>query len=456
MDLYLPLLSFVKFVSFRYQLLLRSGLFVVIIFSPIHLAAVASIDITFKQDGYSEELRLESEVVFSGLEFPTAMAFLGSDDILVLEQGKGTVQRILHGEIMDEPVLDVNVVNERDKYGWNEERGLLGIAVADDAGDSNTSRYVFLYYTEAEGEDRGDPIGNRLYRYELIDNKLVNPRLLLDLPVDNNNPAHNGGAVAIGPDENIYVIIGNLVGPGLSDDVEESLDQNIQDGKDPDGRGGILRVTQDGEVVDNEGILGDNHPLDKYYAYGIRNSFGIAFDPITGNLWDTENGGLFDEINLVSAGFNSGWNKITGKTEFKEGFEAENDLIDFDGKGKYSDPEFSWQGGTVPTAIMFFHSNRLGTEFENDLFVGTATGNLYHFDLTKDRTQFDLKGDLDDEVADIFEESESALVASNLGIITDLELGPDGYLYGTTYRENGSIFRINSDHVLPLGSHNAK
>ena len=456
MDLYLPLLSFVKFVSFRYQLLLQFGLFVVIIFSPIHLAALASNDIIFKQDGYSEELRLESEVVFSGLEFPTAMAFLGSDDILVLEQGKGTVQRILHGEIIDEPVLDVNVVNERDKYGWNEERGLLGIAVTDYAGDGSTSRYVFLYYTEAEGEDGGDPIGNRLYRYELIDNKLVNPRLLLDLPVDKNNPAHNGGAVAIGPDENIYIIIGNLVGPGLSDDVEESLDQNIQDGKDPDGRGGILRVTQDGEAVDNEGVLGDNHPLDKYYAYGIRNSFGIAFDPITGNLWDTENGGFFDEINLVSAGFNSGWNKLSGKSEFKEGFDAENDLIDFDGKGKYSDPEFSWQGGTVPTAIMFFHSNRLGTEFENDLFVGTATGNLYHFDLTKDRTQFDLKGELDDKVADIFEESESALVASNLGIITDLELGPDGYLYGTSYQENGSIFKINSDQVLLLGSHNAK
>jgi aldose sugar dehydrogenase len=455
-DLYLPLVSFVKFVSFRYQLLLQFGLLVVIIFSPIHLAAVASNDITFKQDGYSEELRLESEVVFFGLEFPTAMAFLGSEDILVLEQGKGTVQRILHGQIMDEPVLDVNVVNERDKYGWNEERGLLGIAVTDDAGASSTPRYVFLYYTEAEGEDGGDPIGNRLYRYELIDNKLVNPKLLLDLPVDKNNPAHNGGAVAIGPDENIYIIIGNLVGPGLSDDVEESLDQNIQDGKEPDGRGGILRVTQDGEVVDNEGVLGDNHPLDKYYAYGIRNSFGIAFDPFTGNLWDTENGGFFDEINLVSAGFNSGWNKLSGKSEFKEGFDAENDLIDFDGKGKYSDPEFSWQGGTVPTAIMFFHSNRLGTEFENDLFVGTATGNLYHFDLTKDRTQLDLKGELDDKVADNFEESESALVASNLGIITDLELGPDGYLYGTSYQENGSIFKINSDQVLPLGSHNTK
>ena len=127
MDLYLPLLSFVKFVSFRCQLLLRFGLSVVIIFSPIHLVAVASNDITFKQDGYSEELRLESEVVFSGLEFPTSMAFLGPDDILVLEQGKGTVQRILHGEIMDEPVLDVNVVNERDKYGGKRREVFWGL-----------------------------------------------------------------------------------------------------------------------------------------------------------------------------------------------------------------------------------------------------------------------------------------------------------------------------------------
>ena len=73
--------------------------------------------------------------------------------------------------------------------------------------------------------------------------------------------------------------------------TEYSLDQNIINGTAPDGRGGILRVTQDGKIVDGKGILGDEHPLDMYFAYGIRNSFGIAFDPLTGNLWDTENGG---------------------------------------------------------------------------------------------------------------------------------------------------------------------
>jgi aldose sugar dehydrogenase len=374
------------------------------------------------------------------------VAFVDSKDTGVGEKNKGTVRLIIDGQMLDQPLLDVNI-NARD------ERGLLGIAIADN--NSNAIPYVFLYYTEAEGEDEGNPIGNRLYRYELIDNKLVNPKLLLDLPFL-PGPAHNGGVVAIGPDNNVYVTVGDMIPTSYSQTQYHSAAQNYEDGQVPDGRGGILRVTQDGEVVDNEGILGDNHPLDKYYAYGIRNSFGIAFDPITENLWDTENGGFFDEINRVSAGFNSGWNKLSGKSEFKEGFDAENDLIDFDGKGKYSDPEFSWEGGTVPTAIMFFHSDRLGTEFEHDLFVGTATGNLYHFDLTKDRTQFDLKGDLDDKVADNFEESESVLVASNLGIITDLELGPDGYLYGTTYQENGSIFRLNSDQVLPLGSHNTK
>jgi aldose sugar dehydrogenase len=379
-----------------------------------------------------------AETFANGFVDPTAMAFLDSNDIMVAEKNKGTVQLITDGQMLDEPLLDVNV-NARD------ERGLLGMAIADN--NSNANPFVFLYYTESEGEDGGDPIGNRLYRYELINNKLVNPRLLLDLPFL-PGPAHNGGVVAIGPDNNVYVTVGDMIPTSYSEIQYHSAAQNYNDGKDPDGRGGILRVTQDGEVVDNEGILGDNHPLDKYYAYGIRNSFGIAFDPLTGNLWDTENGGFFDEINLVSAGFNSGWNKLSGKSEFKEGFDAESDLIDFDGKGKYSDPEFSWKGGTVPTAIMFFHSNRLGTEFEHDIFVGTATGNLYHFDLTKDRTQFDLKGDLNDEVADNFEESESALVASNLGIVTDLEIGPDGYIYGTNYQENGSILRISPDRIF--------
>ncbi len=395
---------------------------------------------------------MDSEVVLSGIEYPTGMAFLGPDDMLVLEQDKGTVQRVFQGQVLDTPVLDVNVANERDRFGLHEERGLLGIAVAEDDGNSQTPRYVFLYYTEAEEEDGGEPLGNRLYRYEILDNELVNPKMLLDLPVGSDNPAHNGGVIKLGPDGNVYVVIGNLLGPGLSEDVEHTLDQNIEDGDQVEGTGGILRITQEGEVVDSSGILGEGHPLDKYFAYGIRNSFGMDFDPVTGNLWDTENGGLYDEINIVFPGFNSGWNKVTGKAESKQTFDAEDDLVDFDGMGEYSDPEFSWQGGTVPTAILFFHSYKLGSDFENDIFIGTATGNLHYFDLQDGRTELALEDDLEDEVADDFEEGQSTIVASELGIITDLDVGPDGYLYGTSFDRNGSIFRLYPTNIIEENS----
>src|SRR5215207_8519920 len=151
---------------------------------------VPAYNISFGQEEEEEDTmpklrdsNLNIELVANGIESPTSMAFLGPDDILVLEQEKGTVQRIVNGEMLEEPILDVNV-NAQD------ERGLLGIAVSKNA--TNDKTYVFLFYTEAKGtEDGGDPIANRLYRYELVDDKLANPKLLLDLPYL-PGPAHNG------------------------------------------------------------------------------------------------------------------------------------------------------------------------------------------------------------------------------------------------------------------------
>jgi aldose sugar dehydrogenase len=112
----------------------------------------------------------------------------------------------------------------------------------------------------------------------------------------------------IGPDNNLYVPIGDVDGTGMGEAFETKA-QNYVDGVEPDGRGGILRITQDGQPVGGDGgILGNTHTLNLYYAYGIRNSFGFDFDPVTGNIWDTENGssggpGEGDEINLVEPGF---------------------------------------------------------------------------------------------------------------------------------------------------------
>src|SRR5215211_8508578 len=398
------------------------------------------------------------------------MAFLGPDDVLVLEKENGNVKRIVDGEILDEPLLDVEVANQY-------HRGMLGVAISNISSSSidneaGVIKYVFLYYTESSGEDGNDdcpeiirckegndPKGNRLYRYQLDDEEeLSNPKLLLDLPATPGSE-HVGGALIIGPDSNIYLVSGDGHScVSSSDSCEEgniqstvlnSLSTNVQNGLPPAGRGGILRVTQNGQAVGGVGIhdsiLGKEDPLNKYYAYGIRNSFGIDFDPVTGNLWDTENGpGENDEINLVKPGFNSGWVQVQGMSSDKEDDDFNiDDLVDFDGKGTYSDPEFEWRQTLGPTAIIFLHSDRLGAQYENDIFVGSiVTGNIYHFGLSEDRTQLVLTGELEDKIAETRETGqEQTLFGEGFAGVSDLEVGPDGYLYVVSLGQ-GKIFRV--------------
>ncbi len=387
------------------------------------------------------DFNLRSEVYFTGLKSPTSMAFLGPDDVLVLEKDNGTVRRIVNSQMLEHPVLDVDVAT---KSAW----GMLGIAIAKNSTTDAT--YVFLYYTESGGGKDGEnleegvALANRLYRYELKDNKLVNPKLLLDLPTG-PAPGHNGGVVVTGPDNNIYLVVGDRTGP-------KTFVSNNKTGLPADGTGGILHVTIDGKVVGN-GILSDTYPLNLYYAYGIRNGFGIDFDPISGNLWDTENGPAYgDEINIVKPGFNSGWMQVQGiwkpvdavdKDKLTAGDIVLNpsDLLDFEGKGNYSNPEFTWKQTPSPTALKFFNSDKFGEDYKNDMFVADTTGKIYRFELNENRTHLVLGGSLSDNVADDQVELEDNIFARDFDIITDLEVGPDHNLYVVSHH-TGTIFKI--------------
>ena len=379
--------------------------------------------------------RLKVEEVAEGLDLPTTMAFLGPDDFLVLEKDKGTVVRVTNGIISGQPLLDVNVAN-------SVERGMCGIAVS----KSGSTTYVFLYFTEINGNDGDDrkgklPVGNRLYRYELVNDKLVNPILLLDLPAL-PGPRHNGGAIEIGPDQNIYVPVGDIDG-SFKAGFTATKTQNFDDGVTADGRSGILRITQDGEPV-GEGILGDSMPLRLYYAYGIRNSFGLDFDPITGFLWDTENGPHEgDEINLVYPGFNSGWQQVYGFSSLLKKFDS-NELVTFGGRGKYEEPKVVWAKSTGLTSIIFLDSDKLGAEYKNDIFVGDVhNGRIYHFRLNNERNDLLLPQSL----AGKFIQNppnpgaEDIVFGDGFSGVTDLTVGPDGYMYVVSIGQ-GKVYRI--------------
>lgn len=229
----------------------------------------------------------------------------------------------------------------------------------------------------------------------------------------------------------------------------ETLAQNYNNVSTLDGRSEILRVTPNGKPV-GSGILGNEYPLNIYFAYGIRNCFGMDWDELTGYLWDTENGPHYgDEINLVKPGFNSGWVKVQGI--WKPNFDTmgilsinPTELVDFGGRGKYSTPEFIWNSPVVPTGLKFFPYIAYGLVYENDLFIADAnTGRIYHFNLNENRTELKLEGPLTDKIAQNMAEVKDMTFAERFGRITDLQVGPDGNLYVLSSTDRGaSIDRI--------------
>jgi hypothetical protein len=190
----------------------------------------------------------------------------------------------------------------------------------------------------------------------------------------------------------------------------------------------------------------------KYFAYGIRNSFGMAFDPITGKLWNTENGPAnWDEINLVAPGFNSGWNKIQGRMSRDPEGDNETDLFSLR-RSRYSDPEFSWFESIGVTGMAFVDSLELGREYENNLFVGDYVfGNLSRFELNKrrDGLDFALLEDLRDKVADNANERNDVRLGTDFGSISDVRTGPDGLLYVLSISD-GAIYVVH--RVVEIGA----
>ena len=360
---------------------------------------------------YDNDYKIEKFV--TGLKWPTTMTFVG-DDILVLEKNIGKVIRIqTNGVHYDEPVLDVPV-----DACW--ESGFLGI--------SGISNHVFLYFTESESgfdkiECHDQPVKNKVYRYDWNGEKLINPILIKELPGNlEGHHRHNGGAMTKSQNNEIYFVIGDL--------GQHATFQNIPNK--------TIYETSSIFKIDTE-----NNNAVELFAMGIRNSFGLAVDPITGYLWDTENSANnYDEINLVKPGFNSGWKRVMGPVD--------RDNPDIDGPQTipppfenfvYSDPEFSFYHAVGLTAIEF--PDRGSFEKYSDwLFVGDYNnGRIYKFQLNSDRTEFVFSNpELSDLVLDDNDEIDEILFAKGFQTVTDIEFH-DGAMYVVSISD-GSIYKI--------------
>ena len=313
------------------------------------------------------------EIFVGGLHYPTTMDFV-EGGMLVIEKNTGKVVRIMNNGIMyDEPVLDVPV-----RAGFYS--GLLGITALSDR--------VFLYYTESEtGDDRHDPSGydakNRVYQYDWDGTKLTNPILIKEL-IAQERDDHHGGVMTKGQNGEVYFAIGDQNQSGIFENVIENPCYLIHFVNDECSNEQIYETSSIFKIHTND----DNRV--ELFAMGVRNSFGLGVDPVTGYLWDTENGkDHFDEINLVKPRFNSGWNNVMGPVDRANPDHPVTQTIPQPFENfVYSDPEFSWYEPVGPTAIAFPDLTSCG-KYSDWLFVGDYHhGRIYKFQLNSDRTEF--------------------------------------------------------------------
>ena len=425
-----------------------------------------------------DDFKFEKHI--TGLSVPSSIAFL-DDTILILQKNDGKVLSFKDGQI--NTILDLEVSN----YG---EQGLLGI--------TNVNSTVYLFFTEAF-HDGGLATGNKIYKFEWNGEFLTQKKLLKELPAD--EVTYNGGAMVSDNSGTVFAVTGEDYKAGVlqnylpedsfrhfsdgtrsDEEVKRGIDDTIKDTiscinvsfkyytTNPSGWGektqtqenklesNPLNIIQNiGECVErfffNEFSFGhwkdtsvilQIDPPGSYAAIGIRNSFGLTIDPVTGYLWDTENGpDKFDEINLINKKFNSGWSKIQGPSEISieppSGYE---DYI-------YEDPKFNWELPIGITSLDFADSSMF-KKYENWLFVADSNnGNIYKFRLNEARTDFVFESEhLKDKVVNLLqkdsieiESMEEILFGTNFGLISDIEFGPDGSLYVVSLID-GIIYRI--------------
>ncbi len=358
---------------------------------------------------------MKIEVIGTGINDLTTFAFVGND-ILYLEKTNGDVRLIRDGKIEKEPILHFDVYK-------TTESGLLGITTKD--------RFVYLYVSEPLDDEGKIPKENNIYRFlwngeELIEKKLVN-----SLP--SRNCCHQGGYMVTSQDGEVFATIGDLenVRKGTPGKLQNMANGEIDD------TGIILRVGYDENEISP---MKSDDPLSHYYAIGIRNSFGLAFDPITGNLWDTENGQFCcDEINLVPPKFNSGWALAQGFVN-DETIESIPEIGEF----RYSNPEFTWQQVNAPTALAFA-GHQWGEKYENSLFVADYLfGTIYKFELNDARDGFLFnEPSLQDLILNEGDNYNEIVFGTGFGRISDMKFGPDGSLYVASFFHNGALYKIS-------------
>lgn len=321
--------------------------------------------------------------VAGNLASPVGFTFLPNGRLVYLERNTGWLRFRNLETGVDTRIHRISKVN------FDGERGALGVAVHP---DWPTRPYVYAFVTR----NTSSGLRNQVQRIKVRNGDGVGVRTIVSAsagPASN----HNGGRILFGPDRKLYIVIGDNAQPANSQDRSSNL------------RGKILRLNADGSIP------ATNPFGSRIWAYGIRNSIGLAFDPQNGRLWESENGpGCNDEVNRIVKGGNHGW-----------GPNASCPNTNNSGPKPRIRPKHTFPTPFGLTGLAFCDGCGLGAGFNGDLLVGAVNdGRIRRFDLNATRSGFD---------------AGPLLVSDRPGPVLSLEVGPNGRIFFSDFE---AIYRL--------------
>jgi glucose/arabinose dehydrogenase len=343
----------------------------------------------------------------STLHAPWSLAFLPDGKILITEKLPGALRILDKHGVLSAPIAGLSAASSTPEFG------VLDVAL--DPLFASNRRIFFTFFEWVDNNNSNTYIARA--RLDEAEDALTDVRVIFRttpaIPSHDNLSAatKTGGRIAIGRDSNLFVTIGDRDYAGATPwDMAQKLDNDL---------GKIIRITPDGKPAPGNPFTSANGALPEIWAYGQRSQEGLAFDPATGRLWETEHGPRGgDELNLIEKGKNYGWPVIThgidyGGSPVGAGITA---------KIGMEQPVYYWDPVIAPSGLAFYHGD-LFPQWKNSIFVGGLGGNLL------DRLTLS-----NDKVV-----AEEALLTDLHTRIRDVRVGPDGAVYVLTDSGAGVI-----------------